>query len=62
MRQRSGRGRAKRWSRRFAEGLASTFLIGKPLGFDIADVMKLVKSDIEGKSARARPQRLGERH
>lgn len=43
---------AKTWTRpnpaivkRFAEGHASTFLMGKPLGFDIADVMKIVKSD-----------------
>ncbi len=44
------RSAAKAWTRpsqamveRYANGHASTFLMGKPLGFDIADIMKLVE-------------------
>jgi hypothetical protein len=57
---------AKAWTRpsqamveRFAKGHASKFLMGKPLGFDIADVMRLVKSDNdEAALTQVRTQRL----
>jgi hypothetical protein len=38
---------------RYANGVGSTFLMGRPVGFDIEDVMRLVKSDSD-KAAQVR--------
>lgn len=55
---------AKAWTRpsqamvvRFAKGHASTFLMGKPPGFDIADVIRLVKGNND--EADRAPRRRG---
>ena len=60
---------AKVWTRpsqemveRFTRKFASTFLMDRPLGFDVADVMKLVKSaNDEAASVLAGRQRLSKR-
>jgi hypothetical protein len=51
---------AKKWTRpsqamidRYINGVGSTFLMGKPVGFDIEDVMRLVESDSD-RAARVR--------